>query len=117
MKSEEFWRLSIDAWQNQTKPVKMMNKKAEFPLTFIPEMDSHVLELPYVGKNLSMLIILPNEIQDETTGLQKVRQQRLYFIQHLLTLLKIKVPKEFFLQWRHRRTIFGFPKNLSVNSS
>ncbi len=73
----------------------MMNQTEEFPLAFIPEMDSQVLELPYVGKNLSMLIILPNEIQDETTGLQKVRQQRLYFIQHILNILKIKVPKGF----------------------
>ncbi len=80
--------LSLDALQTQTKPVKMMNQKAEFPLTFIPEMNSQVLELPYVGKDLSMLIILPNEIQDETTGLQKVRQQRLYgVIFHHLELL------------------------------
>ncbi len=75
----------------------MMNQRAEFPLAFIPELDSQVLELPYVGKDLSMLIILPNEIQDETTGLQKVRQQRLYFIQHILTL-KNEAPKSFFLQ-------------------
>ncbi len=88
--------LSIDAWQNQTKPVKMMNQKSRFPLAFIPEMDSQVLELPYVGKDLSMLIILPKEIQDETTGLQKVRQQRLYFIQHILTLKKRSSQKFFF---------------------
>ncbi|XP_059364532.1 leukocyte elastase inhibitor-like isoform X10 [Carassius carassius] len=62
----------------QTKPVKMMNQKAEFPLAFIPEMDSKVLELPYVGKDLSMLIILPNEIQDETTGLQKLEKALTY---------------------------------------
>ncbi len=55
-----------------------MNQESKFRLAFIPEIDSQVLELPYVGKDLSMLIILPNEIQDETTGLQKVRQQRLY---------------------------------------
>ncbi len=114
MKLKECWRLSIDTWQNQTKPVKMMRQKSKFPLAFIPEMDSQVLELPYVGKNLSMLIILPNEIQDETTGLQKVRQQRLYFIQHILTLLKIKVPKDCcFLQWSLRKTIFGLTNNFS----
>ncbi len=80
--------LSLDAWQTQTKPVKMMRQKSKFPLAFIPEMNSQVLELPYVGKNLSMLIILPNEIQDETTGLQKVRQQRLNgVIFHHLELL------------------------------
>uniref|UniRef100_A0A673H8G7 Serpin domain-containing protein n=1 Tax=Sinocyclocheilus rhinocerous TaxID=307959 RepID=A0A673H8G7_9TELE len=60
--------------KTQTKPVKMMHQESKFPLAFIPEMDSQVLELPYVGKNLSMLIILPNEIQDETTGLQKASE-------------------------------------------
>ncbi|XP_026083771.1 leukocyte elastase inhibitor-like isoform X1 [Carassius auratus] len=62
----------------QTKPVKMMNQKAEFPLGFIPELNSQVLELPYVGKDLSMLIILPSEIQDETTGLQKLEKALTY---------------------------------------
>ncbi|XP_050986637.1 leukocyte elastase inhibitor-like [Labeo rohita] len=60
--------------QNQTKPVKMMNQKAQFPIALIPEMNSQVLELPYVGKNLSMLIILPEQIEDGTTGLQKLEK-------------------------------------------
>ncbi|XP_059364535.1 leukocyte elastase inhibitor-like [Carassius carassius] len=64
--------------KTRTKPVKMMTQKAEFPLAFIPELNSQVLELPYVGKNLSMLIILPNEIQDETTGLQKLEKALTY---------------------------------------
>ncbi|XP_073702867.1 leukocyte elastase inhibitor-like [Garra rufa] len=64
--------------KTQTKPVKMMSQKAEFPVVFIPEMNSQVLELPYVGKSLSMLIILPNEIQDETTGLQKLEKALTY---------------------------------------
>ncbi len=68
--------MCLHAWQTQIKPVKMMHQTEEFPLAFIPEMNSQVLELSYVGKNLSMLIILPNEIQDETTGLQKVGQHR-----------------------------------------
>uniref|UniRef100_A0A671S4M9 Serpin B6 n=1 Tax=Sinocyclocheilus anshuiensis TaxID=1608454 RepID=A0A671S4M9_9TELE len=64
--------------ETQTKPVKMMRQKSKFPLAFIPEMNSQVLELPYVGNNLSMLIILPNEIQDETTGLQKLEKALTY---------------------------------------
>uniref|UniRef100_A0A8C2HDU0 Serpin B6 n=1 Tax=Cyprinus carpio TaxID=7962 RepID=A0A8C2HDU0_CYPCA len=36
------------------------------------------LALPYVGKNLSMLIILPNKIEDETTGLQKLEKALTY---------------------------------------
>ncbi|XP_051721317.1 leukocyte elastase inhibitor-like isoform X6 [Ctenopharyngodon idella] len=62
----------------QTKPVKMMNQNRKFPLAFIPEMNSQVLELPYVGKNLSMLIILPNEMEDDTTGLQKLEKALTY---------------------------------------
>uniref|UniRef100_A0A8C1Q0E4 Serpin B6 n=1 Tax=Cyprinus carpio TaxID=7962 RepID=A0A8C1Q0E4_CYPCA len=64
--------------KTQTKPVKMMYQESKFPLAFIPEMNSQVLELPYVGKNLSMLIILPNKIQDETTGLQKLEKALTY---------------------------------------
>ncbi|RXN16463.1 leukocyte elastase inhibitor-like protein [Labeo rohita] len=69
---EEILKGSHQRWTVQAKQVKMMNKKSEFPLAFIPGMNSQVLELPYVGKNLSMLIILPNKIEDETTGLQKL---------------------------------------------
>lgn len=53
----------------------MMFQKAKFPLAYIPEMNCQILELPYVGKELSMLIMLPNAMEDDTTGLQKVRQQ------------------------------------------
>ncbi|XP_048008532.1 leukocyte elastase inhibitor-like [Megalobrama amblycephala] len=62
----------------QTKPVKMMHQEEKFPLAFIPEMNSQVLELPYVGKNLSMLIILPNKMEDDTTGLQKLEKAVTY---------------------------------------
>ncbi|XP_016382199.1 leukocyte elastase inhibitor-like [Sinocyclocheilus rhinocerous] len=79
---EEVDKLVLDGQfklnKTQTKPVKMMNRKAEFPLALIPEMNSQVLELPYVGKNLSMLIILPKEIEDETTGLQKLEKALTY---------------------------------------
>ncbi|XP_058603081.1 leukocyte elastase inhibitor-like isoform X1 [Onychostoma macrolepis] len=64
--------------KTQTKPVKMMTQESKFPLGFIPEINSQVLELPYVGKNLSMLIILPNVIQDEATGLQKLEKALTY---------------------------------------
>lgn len=64
--------------KNQTKPVKMMYQEAKFPLASIPEINSQVLELPYDGKNLSMLIILPNEMEDDTTGLQKLEKALTY---------------------------------------
>ncbi|XP_056099272.1 leukocyte elastase inhibitor-like [Rhinichthys klamathensis goyatoka] len=64
--------------KNQTKLVKMMHQEEKFALAFIPEINSQVLELPYDGKNLSMLIILPNEMEDDTTGLQKLENALTY---------------------------------------
>lgn len=59
-------------FQNETKPVQMMFKKDKFPMTYIGDLETKVLELPYVGNELSMIILLPDAIQDESTGLEKV---------------------------------------------
>ncbi|XDV48165.1 hypothetical protein PO909_017630 [Leuciscus waleckii] len=58
--------------KNESKPVRMMFQKAKFPLAFIPDVNSQILELPYVGKDLSMLILLPNAMEDDNTGLRKL---------------------------------------------
>ncbi|XP_026218859.1 serpin peptidase inhibitor, clade B (ovalbumin), member 1, like 3 isoform X2 [Anabas testudineus] len=64
--------------KNGTKPVKMMHQKAKFPLTYIPEGDCQILEMPYQGKELSMLIFLPNSIEDSSTGLEKLEKELTY---------------------------------------
>uniref|UniRef100_A0A8C9Y754 Leukocyte elastase inhibitor n=1 Tax=Sander lucioperca TaxID=283035 RepID=A0A8C9Y754_SANLU len=64
--------------KNDTKQVKMMHQKSKFPLTYIPEASCQILELPYKGKELSMLIFLPNEMEDSTTGLEKLEKQLTY---------------------------------------
>ncbi|KAF5908452.1 leukocyte elastase inhibitor-like isoform X2 [Clarias magur] len=64
--------------KKDTKPVQMMTQKAKFPLAFIPGLQFNVLELPYVGKELSMLIMLPVDIADDTTGLEKIEQELTY---------------------------------------
>uniref|UniRef100_A0A668ALY7 Serpin B6 n=1 Tax=Myripristis murdjan TaxID=586833 RepID=A0A668ALY7_9TELE len=64
--------------KNENKPVKMMYQKAEFPLTYIREVNCQILELPYKGKDLSMLIFLPNEMEDDTTGLEKLEKELTY---------------------------------------
>uniref|UniRef100_A0A674MNH3 Serpin B6 n=1 Tax=Takifugu rubripes TaxID=31033 RepID=A0A674MNH3_TAKRU len=81
--------------KNSTKPVKMMQQTSEFPFTFIREANCQVLELPYVGKELSMLIFLPKQIEDSTTGLEKVGRSNV--------LLDIKLEKlltyDNFMEW------------------
>ncbi|XP_042366166.1 serpin peptidase inhibitor, clade B (ovalbumin), member 1, like 3 isoform X2 [Plectropomus leopardus] len=64
--------------KSDTKPVRMMYQKSKFPLTFIPEASCQILEMPYKGKELSMLIFLPKEIEDSSTGLEKLEKQLTY---------------------------------------
>ncbi|XP_053470798.1 leukocyte elastase inhibitor isoform X1 [Ictalurus furcatus] len=64
--------------KKETKPVQMMNQDTEFPLALIPDLRCKILEIPYKGKELSMLIMLPFEIEDNTTGLEKLEHQLTY---------------------------------------
>lgn len=50
----------------------MMFKKDRFMMTYIGELQTKILELPYVGNELSMIILLPDAIQDGSTGLERV---------------------------------------------
>uniref|UniRef100_A0A665WS78 Leukocyte elastase inhibitor n=1 Tax=Echeneis naucrates TaxID=173247 RepID=A0A665WS78_ECHNA len=64
--------------KNDAKPVKMMYQKTKFPLSFIPEANCQILEMPYKGKELSMLIFLPTTIEDNSTGLEKLEKELTY---------------------------------------
>ncbi|XP_029004238.1 serpin peptidase inhibitor, clade B (ovalbumin), member 1, like 3 isoform X1 [Betta splendens] len=61
--------------KNDTTTVKMMHQKSKFRLTYIPEVSCQILELPYKGEDLSMLIFLPNSIEDSSTGLEKLQKE------------------------------------------
>lgn len=60
--------------RNESKPVQMMFQKGRFPLAFIPDVNCQILELPYAGKELSMLVLLPNAMEDDGTGLEKLER-------------------------------------------
>ncbi|XP_060949725.1 leukocyte elastase inhibitor-like [Limanda limanda] len=64
--------------KNETKPVKMMSQETKFPYSFISEVNCQVLEIPYKGKVLSMLIFLPKDIDDGSTGLEKLEKELTY---------------------------------------
>ncbi|XP_069469640.1 leukocyte elastase inhibitor-like isoform X2 [Ambystoma mexicanum] len=70
---EKEFRLSKTA----AKPVHMMFKNAKFNIAHaeLAGVPLKILDLPYVGKELSMIIILPDEIHDGTTGLEKLEQE------------------------------------------
>ncbi|KAK1339649.1 hypothetical protein QTO34_018203 [Cnephaeus nilssonii] len=60
--------------KKDTKTVKMMYQKSTFPFGYIEDLKCRVLELPYQGGELSMVILLPDDIEDEATGLKKAPQ-------------------------------------------
>uniref|UniRef100_A0A803VBV1 Serpin B6 n=2 Tax=Ficedula albicollis TaxID=59894 RepID=A0A803VBV1_FICAL len=63
---------------NETRPVQMMFKEADFNMTYIGDFQTKILELPYVGKELSMIILLPDAIQDGSTGLERLERELTY---------------------------------------
>nr|XP_026646061.1 leukocyte elastase inhibitor [Zonotrichia albicollis] len=74
---EQFNKQSTREWpfhinKKETKPVQMMFKEATFNMTYIGDLQTKILELPYVGNELSMIILLPDAIQDGSTGLERV---------------------------------------------
>ncbi|XP_061254959.1 serpin B6-like isoform X2 [Bos javanicus] len=53
--------------KNVQKPVQMMFRKSTFKMTYIAEICTQILVLPYVGQELNMVILLPRERTDLNT--------------------------------------------------
>ncbi|KFR09245.1 Heterochromatin-associated protein MENT, partial [Nipponia nippon] len=64
--------------KNKTKPVKMMHMRHTFPLLIMETMNFKMIELPYVEHELSMFILLPDDITDSTTGLEQLERELTY---------------------------------------
>nr|KAF6379059.1 hypothetical protein mMyoMyo1_009917 [Myotis myotis] len=60
--------------KNEQKPLQMMFKKSTFNMTYVGEIFTKILVLPYVGKELNMIIMLPDEYVD----LETVEKQLTY---------------------------------------
>ncbi|NXO81370.1 ILEU inhibitor, partial [Sitta europaea] len=60
---------------NERRTVKMMYQKNKFNFGYLSEEKIRVLELPYDGRELSMIILLPDDTEEDSTGLQKMEKQ------------------------------------------
>uniref|UniRef100_A0A8D2N8K6 Serpin B10 n=1 Tax=Zonotrichia albicollis TaxID=44394 RepID=A0A8D2N8K6_ZONAL len=58
-----------------SKPVKMMYMRKTFPVLIMEAMNFKMIELPYVKRELSMFILLPDDIKDNTTGLEQLERE------------------------------------------
>ncbi|XP_060986919.1 serpin B3-like isoform X1 [Dama dama] len=63
---EKFW-LNKDT----SKPVQMMKQTNRFNFVSLEDMQAKILEIPYKGGELSMMVLLPNEVD----GLQELEDQ------------------------------------------
>ncbi|KAM9827279.1 leukocyte elastase inhibitor A-like [Neosynchiropus ocellatus] len=72
--SDGIFRIS----KTEKRPARMMYQQSTFPVAIIPELNLKILELPYKGNDLSMLIFLPDEIDDDSTGLEKLGKELTY---------------------------------------
>lgn len=61
--------------KKEKRTVKMMYMVKKLPFRYIPECKCRVLELPYKGKELSMIILLPDDIEDSSTGLEQLEKE------------------------------------------
>ncbi|XP_029446171.1 serpin B5 [Rhinatrema bivittatum] len=61
--------------KTESKPVQMMNVEARLCLGYINELQTMVLEIPYCGKNMSLIILLPKDIMDDSTGLEQLEKE------------------------------------------
>ncbi|NXU80425.1 SPB10 protein, partial [Oreotrochilus melanogaster] len=64
--------------KNKTKPVKMMYMRDTFSVLIMETMNFKIIELPYVKHELSMFILLPDDIKDSTTGLEQLERELTY---------------------------------------
>ncbi|XP_048416530.1 leukocyte elastase inhibitor-like isoform X2 [Stegostoma tigrinum] len=84
-------------WLNkrETKPVTMMSQEGEFYFGYIEELQTKVLELPYVQNELGLIILLPDSINDNSTGLEQLEQtlahDKLLHWTNQANMMKIKV--------------------------
>ena len=57
--------------QKEERPVQMMHQEDKFNYAYVKEVQAKVLEMPYKGKELSLVILLP----DKGVDLSQVRQE------------------------------------------
>uniref|UniRef100_A0A8C0WJV3 Serpin B6 n=1 Tax=Castor canadensis TaxID=51338 RepID=A0A8C0WJV3_CASCN len=60
--------------KNENRTVQMMHQKSSFKMTYVEEISTQILVLPYAGGDLNMVIMLP----DEDTDLKMVEKELSY---------------------------------------
>ncbi|XP_069074895.1 serpin B5 [Pleurodeles waltl] len=64
--------------KTESKPVQMMQLEARCFMGYVKELKTLVLDLPCENKAMSMIILLPQDIEDDSTGLEQLEKELTY---------------------------------------
>uniref|UniRef100_UPI00358DDF5C leukocyte elastase inhibitor-like n=1 Tax=Myxine glutinosa TaxID=7769 RepID=UPI00358DDF5C len=119
MQEDEFMYGSIEL--EKSAPQMMMQQQQQqqqrvmLQPVALPENSVHILELPYIDNELSMLLLLPSSITDDSTGLKQLEKElnleKLREWTHSSKMFKKKL--EVFLPKFRLETLYGLRKPLS----
>jgi len=70
---DKFMYRSIELGNGPPSMMQSQQPQMLFGPGVLPENSVHILELPYVDNELSMLLLMPSSITDDSTGLKKVK--------------------------------------------
>lgn len=76
--------------QDTSKSVKMMKQTNHLKFASLEAVQAKILEIPYKGKALSMVVLLP----DEVDGLQKVKLALNFFFLLSKKRIAFKLPRK-----------------------
>ncbi|KAJ8789211.1 hypothetical protein J1605_022146 [Eschrichtius robustus] len=85
--------------KTDTKPVQMMHLEATFCMGNVDGINCKLIELPFQNKHLSMIILLPKDVEHGSTGLEQVEKQ---------------LNSETLLQWTNPSTMANAKVKLSI---
>uniref|UniRef100_A0A8C6RTA2 Serpin B4-like n=2 Tax=Nannospalax galili TaxID=1026970 RepID=A0A8C6RTA2_NANGA len=93
--------------QNTSKSVQMMQQRNYFNFALLEDVQAKVLEIPYKGKELSMFVLLPNEVdglkelEDKLTAdklTEWTSPQNMHMMEVYLSLPRFKVEEKYDLE-------------------
>ncbi|XP_063307869.1 serpin B5 [Pelobates fuscus] len=64
--------------KTETKPVQMMYLEARLSIGYVNDLKTMILDIPFTAKHVSLLILLPKNIEDDSTGLEKLEHDITY---------------------------------------
>uniref|UniRef100_A0A8C9G7Z7 Serpin B10 n=1 Tax=Pavo cristatus TaxID=9049 RepID=A0A8C9G7Z7_PAVCR len=77
--------------KTKTKPVQMMFLRDTFLMLHERTMKFKIIELPYVENELSMFVLLPDDISDNTTGLEELTHEKLAEWSNSASMMEVEV--------------------------